>query len=205
MAQIAKVTQNTIQIVTREGYTGNGYANTARTFQEFCPSLRPGDIICVNAKTDSTNALIWLSAPGNMALIFGRDSYVVTEAMLCSNVVLYGFNNNNVTEGVGTCTISDLQVEFGTAATAYEPYKQPAIYTAELERSVESGSFSWADGLLTDEQGNTYPLQPRQIPALKGTNVLRSSTGQTQVTGRVDPVAVMEKLTGAVAALNSNV
>ena len=48
-------------------------------------------------------------------------------------------------------------------------------------------------------------LTPQQLPALSGTNQLFGDTGDITVTGRADPVAVIEKLTNAVLSLGGNI
>ena len=48
-------------------------------------------------------------------------------------------------------------------------------------------------------------LTPTEVLALAGPNYLYSNTGDTTVTGRADPAAVMEKLTNAIIALGGNV
>lgn len=68
------------------------------------------------------------------------------------------------------------QLEFGSAATAYEPYKEAETF---------------------------MPGEP--IPALSGTNAIFADTGLVTVTGRADPVAIIEKLTNAIVALGGNV
>lgn len=51
----------------------------------------------------------------------------------------------------------------------------------------------------------TIQLAPQEILALSGTNTLYSNTGDTTVSGRADPAAVIEKLTNAIIALGGNV
>lgn len=51
----------------------------------------------------------------------------------------------------------------------------------------------------------TVQLKAQEILALSGTNTLYSDTGDTEVTGRADPTAVIEKLTNAIIALGGNV
>lgn len=72
--------------------------------------------------------------------------------------------------------ISDIQVEIGTTATAYEPFR-------------------CADTFAAGEQ----------IPALPGVNTLYADGGEITVAGRADPVRVMEKLTNAVQALGGSI
>ena len=48
-------------------------------------------------------------------------------------------------------------------------------------------------------------FEPQEIPALSGVNTLYSDRGETTVTGRADPTAVIEKLTNAILAFGGNV
>lgn len=68
--------------------------------------------------------------------------------------------------------ITDLQLEHGSTATKYEPYK--AIETF---------------------------LPGESIPAWSGVNTLWADSGEITVTGKADPVAIIEKLTKAVDEL----
>lgn len=68
------------------------------------------------------------------------------------------------------------QLEVGTVATAYEPYKASKTFTP----------------------GET-------IPAIAGVNTLYADVGTITVEGRKDPVAEMEKLKNAILALGGNV
>lgn len=51
----------------------------------------------------------------------------------------------------------------------------------------------------------TVQLEPQEILALAGTNTIYSSTGDTEVSGKADPTAVIEKLTNAIIALGGNI
>ena len=51
----------------------------------------------------------------------------------------------------------------------------------------------------------TVQLTPQEILALLGVNTIYSDTGDTTVTGRADPTAVIEKLTNAIVALGGTV
>ena len=77
-----------------------------------------------------------------------------------------------------TCTdlVVKPQLEAGTVATAYEPYKAPKTFAP----------------------GDT-------IPAASGLNTLYADNGDITVTGRTDPTAVINKLTNAIIALGGNI
>jgi hypothetical protein len=51
----------------------------------------------------------------------------------------------------------------------------------------------------------TVQLSAQEILALGGVNTLYSDTGDTEVTGKADPVAIIEKLTNAILSLGGNV
>ena len=107
---------------------------------------------------------------------------------------------------------SDIQVEIGDTATAYEPYRGTE-FTADLTAApevVESGSYNWITGLIYNGE-SYYCHEPetgtfrlidkaedadrilRHIPALTGENVFYSSCGHTLVTGRKDIRSLLEK------------
>ena len=72
--------------------------------------------------------------------------------------------------------IVKMQLEVGSVATAFEPYKTKATCV-----SGES------------------------VPAVAGINTLMADKGTFTVTGKADPVAIINKLTNAVLAMGSNV
>ena len=51
----------------------------------------------------------------------------------------------------------------------------------------------------------TVQLTPQEILALAGTNCIFSNTGNTEVKGKADPAAIIEKLTNAIISLGGNV
>lgn len=108
---------------------------------------------------------------------------------------------------------NDLQVEIGDAPTAYEPYRGET-FTLDFSETVYGGNVEWNTGALTITHGSdgaeltepyTVQLTPQKILALSGVNTLYSDTGDTEVKGKADPVAVIEKLTNAIIALGGNV
>jgi hypothetical protein len=74
------------------------------------------------------------------------------------------------------CYLKDIQVEYGSAATHYEPFK----------------------GFDTFDVGNP-------VPAFAGVNTIYANCGLVTVTGRADPVATIDKLTNAILALGGNI
>lgn len=203
-------------------------------------------------------------------------------------------------------TYTNLQFELGSTATAYEPYREPTVYTKGLGQDVYGGHLNWNTGVLTIDwyfeeidgvnkkfgnryawdnivqypitmqygqsyalEGNiicshfvnrnstadkscysyaggnkdiivsmydfatldeanawlveqknngtpltfcyelyepiTIQLTPQDIIALSGTNILSSDTGITEVTGRANPVAIINNLQERLAALEKAV
>ena len=102
-----------------------------------------------------------------------------------------------------TLRLENFQIELGDTATDYAPFTGFDAYTTDLEETVYGGSFNWSTGVLTDPNGITYQLTPQQIPGLPGTNYLHSDTGDTVVTGRLDPGKIMDKLHHRIATLEA--
>lgn len=80
----------------------------------------------------------------------------------------------------GGATVSNLvikpQLEIGSAATDFELYRETAEFTPG-----------------------------EAIPALDGVNTIWADSGDVTVTGKADPVAIMDKLTNAILSLGGNV
>ena len=84
---------------------------------------------------------------------------------------------------------SQIQIELGGAVTEYEPYRE-RVFSVEFPEPVYGGEYDWA---------------AKNIPALAGVNTFYSSTGNTRISGKADPVAIMEKLTQAILSLGGNI
>lgn len=72
--------------------------------------------------------------------------------------------------------VKDVQLECGTVATAYEPYKTSETFTIG-----------------------------EQIPALPGSNTIFADSGIVTVSGKTNPAAEIEKLKNAILAMGANV
>lgn len=158
-------------------------------------------------------------------------SYWTRTFTLTEPTVLYIYDGvSGHTEKVVQALFSEqnnVQIEAGSAATAYEPYRGQTIEADLTELPVTEGSYNWTTGVLVDDGGNHYQhdldtntfinienefesegyTQPiaRSIPALSGVNCLYSDCGNTQVSGREDPKSKIDKLTNAIIALGGNV
>ena len=142
-----------------------------------------------------------------------------------------GFRCSNTAIQEGTELTFTLQIEVGSVATAYEPYRGQT-YTVDIPKGLlddDSGNtYDWETGLLLvsglgqwyqhDIQTNEfiptdywawddiseYPAQKlRNIPANPGTNYLYSNWGNTTVSGRADPIAIIAKQEERLAALEA--
>jgi hypothetical protein len=123
---VSEVGDNYFCITTREGYTNNGYCELKKTLRELCPGLEVGKKYRLSAETESSQSVFYLLGTREQ-WSFGWTK-TITEEILDSVVVAYGFHYVN--EGkVGTCRISNIQLEEGTAATTYTPYIDPTTVT----------------------------------------------------------------------------
>lgn len=75
----------------------------------------------------------------------------------------------------------------------------------DFGKTVSGGSFNWETGVLTDGSGNTTQLAPQNIEVFDGMNSYHSSTGNTTVSGRTDPIALLEALTDTILLMGSDI
>ena len=137
---------------------------------------------------------------------FAKTTYTVTgnEDFPYISAIFYLGNTGAVTTEDWT-QWSDIQVEIGDTATAYEPYRGKT-YEVDFGEPV-SGRYIWTQGDLVDENGayTGYGDDPINVIALDGVNTIWCDSGETTVKGKSDPSAVIEKLTNAIIALGGNV
>lgn len=83
---------------------------------------------------------------------------------------------------------------------AYEKYSDAdnRSFTVDFGKTVYGGSFDWITGILTDENGETTKLESPLVTSLPGINTLRTSAGTVTVSGRSDPIAVINDLRAAI-------
>lgn len=106
------------------------YCDTNQTLKEVCPQLKSGDVATISFITKSLwTKYIYLSAANVSWKI--NDNLTVTEDMLNSKVVFYGYNKNEASYGTEN-VISNIQIELGETATDYIPYIDPS--TVKLTR-----------------------------------------------------------------------
>lgn len=94
---------------------GNSGVQSDQKLSDVCPSLQAGEIYVLSASSSATSGKkIYLSGV-NRPWNFG-SSKAITQEMLDSYVTFYADSGGN------TDTVSNIQIEKGSTATAYEPY-----------------------------------------------------------------------------------
>lgn len=101
-----------IKVIADE--SNNGFsANTPNTLKDYCPLLIVGQTYTLSANTAASTKQIYLKESGTV-WTYGQ-SVQITKEMLDSVVLFYSDANK-------TSIISNIQIEKGSTATAYEPY-----------------------------------------------------------------------------------
>lgn len=111
-SQVINNGNGSIKVIADE--SNNGFsANTPNTLKDYCPLLIAGQTYVLSANTASTTKQIYLKKTGTV-WTYGQ-SVQITKEMLDSVVLFYSDVNK-------TGVISNIQIEKGSTATAYEPY-----------------------------------------------------------------------------------
>ena len=95
--------------------------------------------------------------------------------------VVFGSSTLNVAG-----TVSNIQLEVGSTAHAYEPYQTPTQYTASLGRTIYGGEVDIVNGVGTDENGNDFTFDGQEVNTRLGYNAFWSEQGDTEITYRAD-------------------
>lgn len=164
-----------------------------------------------------------VTAPAGFSYMKQGVRYVTSTFTIDEPLILYvydGIVNNSLSKVQELFAGNNVQIEAGSVATAYEPYRNGGQWTvnfANLDTSENGafyfGSYNWQTGVLDTEESGMYQHDPetdtftyiengnyvppivRNIPAMPGTNYFYSDCGNTRVTGRADACALLEKLT----------
>lgn len=110
---------------------------------------------------------------------------------------------------------TQIQIELGTMVTSFEAYRAPEVFQARLPAVSDfyQGYFDWSTGGLYsthDLTGGTLveKASPTQVSVTSariirptGSPVLYSDTGETEVSGRVNPAEMLDILTRKFDAL----
>lgn len=109
--------------------------------KDIAPGLVVGETYVLSAKSTGASPLVYLYG-ANIDWYFGR-SLTITQEALDSTVAYYA-------GAPLVAVISDIQIEPGYTATAYEPYNDnSATFTIDLGQTVYGGTFNWQTGELT--------------------------------------------------------
>lgn len=112
-------------------------ANTPNTLKDYCPLLIVGQTYTLSANTAATTKQIYLKESG--AVWTYGESVQITKEMLDSVVLFYSDVNK-------TGVISNIQIEKGSTATAYEPYTgNKTSPSPEYEQKIENAGKLNAD------------------------------------------------------------
>lgn len=123
-----------IKVIANE--SNNGFAaNTPNTLKDYCPLLIVGQTYTLSANTAATTKQIYLKESG--AVWTYGESVQITKEMLDSVVLFYSDVNK-------TSVISNIQIERGSTATAYEPYTggKPSPSPEYLQEIKNSGKWN---------------------------------------------------------------
>lgn len=190
--------------------SGTPTTNTTFNLAEFVPSsyLRGKQLVVNNNVGESVYLAIhlfcddntdnWNWLRGNRADSLTKVAPNNTKSITPSIIVLTTFDGDPVTFYP--------QLEFGAVDTEYEGPRDTRLLTVDLSGfAVAGGSYNWTTGVLIDENGREIMVTQHGIYAHEGINTFASDCGSTQVTGKADPVAIIDKLTNAIIALGGNV
>ena len=112
------------ELVITSTANDNGYCGTGTTVREVCGDLTIGKGYVLTAVSSSGRNFAYLNG-ANVRWDFGSE-LVMTDLILDSTIVFYGLMDD-----AGESTISNVQIEEGSAATQYEPYIDTASITVQ--------------------------------------------------------------------------
>lgn len=107
-------------------------AASPNTLKDYAPNIKVGETYTLSADTTSTKKYIYLKGEAKAAWFFGAKR-TITENDLNAPIGWYADNDT------ASATISNIQIEFGEAATEYTPYVEPA---ATISDGVNSYTIS---------------------------------------------------------------
>lgn len=233
----------------RSGTSALSWVNTSGTAYNYkgCAIKLPAGVYTIHAEKNTTETNYYINTvvvgsdgvskvntdTGAGTLYWGNESgrtaRTITVAEGDTLYVYDGWNSHTTTQADEVLAKENIQLEAGSAATAYEPY-QGQTFTADLSNHpVAEGEYNWCTGVLMDDGGELYqhnletgtftpvgthgdiedglytPPTVRNIPAISGTNYIYSDCGNTTVSGRADPKTLFENLTNAIIALGGAV
>ena len=163
--------------VTNSQWNIGGIPNTLLPSTTYTFSVQ-GDTVHKYRIYLSSNGTSGQSALHSGSLASGNEISFTTPSNTLNYpyIVLVGY-----TDGAGNDSIANIkpQVEFGSAATVYEPYAGNK-YTVSWTNSV-AGTLNVVTGLLTVNGGGSVQLTPIPMTAKKGINIIWADTGTATV------------------------
>lgn len=163
-----------------------------------CPSLKVGDVVTINFTTDGDVArLIYLNVAD---ITWTRGTYnTITQEMLDSLVSFYGYNNTDPLYG-NERVISNIQFEYGTEATEYEPYIDPTSVTV---RRLGKNLFPVNE--VTLAKTNAWGLQQMgQVRLAPGIYTARCKFKQTGVDKSTVSLSIRDHTDAAYTIITAN-
>lgn len=159
---ISNVGTDYIEVTSSPTYDGNGHVHTSVRLKELCPQMRAGKTYILSGMSDAWNKCIYLRA---LDYFWQFDRAVtVTQEMIDCTVGFYGYAPYRG-QDPGVCRISNIQIEEGSVATAYEPYVDPtSVNVSRCGKNMLS---------LTNGQsayGVTINVDANEIVAISGTS-----------------------------------
>ena len=123
--------------------TGNGVGTGSQNIlRKLAPELEAGKTYVLSAESTGDKKYIHMIGP-RISWNFG-SALTLTDAILDSQIYWYSNTDKTI-----PATIRNIQIEPGTVATEYEPYREATQYVAELGQEVYAGTYDWSTGLLT--------------------------------------------------------
>lgn len=166
--------------------------STAKKLSVVCPDLKVGDVATLKFTTESSVESIYLS----VAKVYWNSSasLTVTQECLDSVITIYGYKSTDTDYG-NPCTISNIQIELGTTATAYTPHipDLTAVTVSRYGKNLfDINSAELAKCTLTDDNGILFGSTGGAIdiivpPGQYTLSFERNGTGSVYVrNGKVD-------------------
>lgn len=135
---ISEVGDDYVVVSESDIYEWSGNVGTGLTLHQLAPGLIAGEKYTLQFETESSNQTCMLLNGANKLWIRG-SSMEITEELLASEVRLFGKSVYHG-EARGDCRISNIQIEKGSVATAYEPYHDGGEATAPNLMCAANGS-----------------------------------------------------------------
>lgn len=189
-----KITNNQDGSLTIEGI----YAVPCqKTLSQLVPELKVGDTVVLNAESNA-----YREGSGKLNIVYLNDGTTVyfgepitiTQSNLDAKVLFYSRMMSSDITDIEPSYYKNIQIEYGTEATAYEPYIEPQthnIYLGEPLRKVDEytdyvefskqcvvrNTVQYEDGFMDGIlESVTEPLELPPIPTIKGTTTVTVDT-----------------------------